>query len=80
MNPEVTFLEKENRELSQRIQRCEKEAFTANMRVKEMQDLLKDRSRERELEADQKRTLVQRINSVKSRIDEENKVNELVIQ
>mmetsp|Transcript_2634 Transcript_2634/g.2271 ORF Transcript_2634/g.2271 Transcript_2634/m.2271 type:complete len:105 (-) Transcript_2634:673-987(-) len=52
MNPEVTFLEKENKELSQRIQRCEKEAFTANMRVKEMQEILQDRSRERAIEAD----------------------------
>lgn len=80
LNPEVTFLEKENKDLSIRIQRSEKEAFTAEMRVKEMMDILKDRSRERELEADQKRTLIARISEVKSRIDEENKVNEIVIQ
>jgi Chromosome segregation ATPases len=80
INPEVTFLEKEIKELNQKITRCEKESFTAQMRVKEMQELLKDRSKEREIEGDHKRTLIAKINQVKSRIDEENKVNELVIQ
>lgn len=45
-----------------------------------MEELLKERSKEREIEADQKRTLIAKINHLKSRIDEENKVNELVIQ
>jgi len=79
-NPEVMFLEKENRDLMIKINRCEKEAFSAKMRVSEMEELLKERSKEREIEADQKRALIAKINHLKTRIDEENKVNELVIQ
>jgi hypothetical protein len=42
-NPELSFLEKENRELTTKINRCDKEAFSAKMRVNEMEELLKDR-------------------------------------
>lgn len=80
LNPEIKFLEVENKDLGAKISRCEKDIFSAQIRIKEMQEILKERSKEREREAENKRTLEAKINALKSRIDEENRVNDSIIE
>jgi len=79
-NYEVEFLEKQNKELGASITRWEKEAFSAQLRVKEVQEALADRSKEREKEADHKRILKARIKHLRSKMEDEQNVTELVIQ
>lgn len=52
----------------------------ANAKIKESEMLLDVRARDRELEAEQKRDLVNKIEIVKLEIDEAKKMNELIIQ
>jgi hypothetical protein len=67
-------------ELQSKILRSEKEINMAIAKVKEMEMFLETRSRERELEADLKRDLINKIHQVKFRMDEQNKMNEVEIK
>lgn len=79
-NPMVEILENENKDLHEKIIRCEKEIAIANSRVKEMQMQLESRAREREREGDQRREMIEKIEVLKAEIDKQNRVNELVIE
>lgn len=79
-NPEITIIENENLDLTSKVIRCEKEANIARAKVREMEMFLDSRRRERQLEAQQKRDLVTKIEQVKFQIDEQNKMNEVEIK
>jgi len=79
-NPMVEILDNENKDLQEKILRCEKEINIANSRVKEMMMQLESRAREREREGDQRREIIEKINQYRAEIDKNNKVNELVIE
>ena len=79
-NPEITMLDNENMELQSKILRCEKEFNIAMAKVKEMEMFLDSRSKEREMEAQLKRDLMNKITQVKFYIDEQNRMNEVEIK
>jgi hypothetical protein len=79
-NPELTIFANENLELNSKLLKSEKETNLAIAKVKEMEMFLETRSKERELEADLKRTLVAKISQVKFYIEEQNKINEIEIK
>jgi len=78
-NPDVQKLENENLDLQARIIQCEREVNMATTKVKEMEMLMEVRAKERQVEAEQRRDLSQKIVQAKTKIDEENKANEMVI-
>lgn len=80
LNPLVKQYEQKNLELGQKILKCEKEKSMADAKIKESEMLLEVRAKDRELEAEQKRELVNKIEIVKLEIDEAKKMNELIIQ
>jgi len=79
-NPEITILENENMDLQSKLLRCDKETNIALAKVKEMEMFLETRSKERELEAEMKRDLINKISQVKFYIDEQNRMNEVEIK
>lgn len=79
-NPEVTILRNENTDFAKKNLMCEKEIHMAEAKVKEMEMYLEMRSKEREHEADLKRTLLAQIEQVKFWIEEQNNFNEFEIK
>jgi len=79
LNPETKQLEQENLELEGKILRSEKEISVANAKIKETSMLLESRARDRENESAQKREIISKIELLRFKLDEANKLNELVI-
>lgn len=79
-NPMHGILENENKDLQEKILRCDKEINIAKSRINEMKMQLESRAREREREGDQRREMIEKINVLKAEIDKQNRVNELVIE
>ena len=79
-NPMVNILEDENKQLHEKIISSERQIGLAQSKVKEMRMLLEQRAREREREGDQRRELNEKIENLKTEIEKQNKVNELVIE
>ena len=79
-NPDVPRLENENLDLQAKIIQCERESNISITKIKEMEMNLEILARDRQIKSEEKRDLQQKILIVKNKIEDESKVNELVIQ
>lgn len=80
LNPMVKKYEQKNLELKGKILKCEKQIGLASQKIKEAEMLLDTRANEMELEAEQKRDLLNQKEIIQLEIDEANKMNELIVQ
>jgi hypothetical protein len=78
-NPDIKKLENENLDLQSRKLVCEREFNMADTKIKELRMLKDMRGKERQVEAELRRDLSSKIATIKTKIDEENKANDLVI-